>query len=119
MPRRRGREFEDIVKVGIEFMQQDKSQEDRESMPEKACGKCKHFADAGIGGAGRCAVLKDGTNIFVDPPVLVTTGNVSIMTMFNMDASWCERFDQMEIMDTDISQSHDPKYSRHQRQMQK
>ena len=31
MPRRRGREFEDIVKVGIEFMQQDKSQEDRES----------------------------------------------------------------------------------------
>ena len=119
MPRKRGQEFKDVIEAGIEFMQQDKSLEDRENMPEKACGKCKNFSDVGIGGAGRCEVLKDGTNIFADPPVLITEGNVSIMTMFNMDGSWCKYFTEMQLMDTDISQSHDPKYSRHQRQMQK
>ena len=72
-----------------------------------------------MSGAGRCNELKAGSDLRAEPPVYVLDGNTAMNTMFNMDASKCDYYNEMEIIDTDISQSNDPMYSRHQRQMQK
>jgi len=94
------------------------SVEEREHMPEKACGKCKHFfASSELGTAGgQCLVLKTGSNIKTDPPKFVTEGELNMQTDVRREAARCKYYEEMELVDTDISEAFDPRYSRHQRQ---
>ena len=97
--------------------QKGKSADEKDTVPEKACTKCKHFIESGASekGDGNCGVLRDGSDILADPPKLVTEGEVSYFTYFNVDASKCKYYDQMEFIDHDISECADPRYTRGQR----
>ncbi|MBE0416028.1 MAG: hypothetical protein IBX36_05785, partial [Dehalococcoidia bacterium] len=66
-----------------------KSVEEREAIPEKACGKCKKFGPKhwAQDGTGWCGVLKGGSNLKSRPPVFVTEGESAYLTLWNMDAS--------------------------------
>ncbi|MBE0416052.1 MAG: hypothetical protein IBX36_05910 [Dehalococcoidia bacterium] len=98
-----------------------KSVEERERVPEKACGKCKRFFSSTSrgGSGGSCDILKVGSNITKDPPLFVTEGEANYWPDFKMDASRCKYYDEMEFIETDISQAHDPRFSRPFRQMGK
>jgi hypothetical protein len=94
-----------------------KSTDEKDAIPEKACTKCRHFIESGASekGSGNCGVLRDGSDILVDPPKSVTEGEVSYFTYYNVDASRCTYYDQMEFVDHDISECADPRYTRGQR----
>ncbi|QCQ22291.1 hypothetical protein FDQ92_09040 [Desulfoglaeba alkanexedens ALDC] len=113
---RRG-QWEEMRK-GLTGEQSKKGFEEREKLPEKACGKCKHFSENAWASDGRgfCAVLKVGSNLAADPPVCVLEGDAGMMTMFNMDASRCPYYDQLEFIDTDATECADPQFRRAQRQ---
>ena len=118
MPRRTS-EWEESKNSLLSMQEQAKTMEEREYLPEKPCGKCKNLSASGIGsGSGRCLILKTGSNITSDPPVFVMEGEVSLMTEVRMDASKCTYYEEMELIDNDIAQAYDPRYSRHMRQMQ-
>lgn len=103
---RKKSEWDSIREGMLGASENERSVEERENVPEKACGKCNHYFQAGLGTtSGMCNMLKQG-----DTPVPVG---------FNQDAKDCASYDEMKIIDTDISHSLDPKVSRHQRQMQK
>ncbi|MFW6125883.1 MAG: hypothetical protein ACOC58_02135 [Chloroflexota bacterium] len=97
------------------------SVEEREQWPDKACGKCKHFfASSVLGSAGgQCLVLKTGSSIKTDPPKFVTEGEANMQTDVRADASKCLYYEEMDLVDTDIAEAFDPRYSRHQRQIMK
>jgi hypothetical protein len=116
MPRRKS-EW-DQLKQGLLGMQElGKTVEEREYIPEKSCGKCKNFfASPGLT-AGHCLTLKIGSDIAANPPVFVLDGEVALMSNIRMDASPCQYYEEMELIDTDIGEAFDPRYSRHQRQM--
>ena len=118
MPRKKG-EWEEARAAFLGIQGKERSVEEREHMPAKACGKCKHFYLASILGVtgGDCLKLKTGSNISVDPPVFVLEGDTNLQTEIRMDAGRCSYFEQMEIVDKDISEAFDPRYSRYQRQM--
>ena len=98
-----------------------KGVEERETVPDKACGKCKNFYEQTYASDGRgfCNILKIGSNIKAESPVFVLEGEVNLMCMFNMDASKCKHYDLMELIDTDGYECSDPKFRRSQRQMEK
>lgn len=94
-----------------------KSADEKDTVPEKACTKCKHFIESGASekGEGYCGVLRAGSDILADPPKFVTDGDVPYFTYFNMDASKCKYYDEMEFRDHDISECADPRFTRGQR----
>ena len=98
-----------------------KGVEGRETIPDKACGKCKNFSENAYAsdGRGSCRVLKMGSNFLADPPIFVLDGETGLMCMFNMDASRCEYYEMMEFIDTDGTECADPQFRRAQRQMEK
>lgn len=98
-----------------------KTVEERETIPEIACTFCKNFSENAYAsdGRGTCKVLKVGSNILADPPVLVTDGKNGYITYFNRDASKCPHFEKMEFIDKDGNECADPQYRRAQRQMEK
>ncbi|MBW2092328.1 MAG: hypothetical protein JRI34_09440 [Deltaproteobacteria bacterium] len=95
--------------------------EERERMPDVACGKCKNFSENAHehDGRGSCGVLKMGSDILADPPVFVTEGDAGLITYFNWDAAKCPHFSRMSFIDTDIGEVTDPAYQRAHRQMEK
>ncbi len=97
--------------------QMGKGADEKDTIPEKACTKCKNFIESGASekGEGYCGVLRAGSNILSDPPKIVLEGDVSFFTYFNMDASKCTKYDPMEFVDHDISECADPRYTRGQR----
>ena len=118
MPRRKS-EWDQVKQGYLSMQELGKTVEEREHIPEKACGKCKNFfASAGLT-AGQCLVLKMGSHIESDPPVFVVDGEVNLMSDIKMDASKCKYYEEMELIDTDIGEAFDPRYSRHQRQLMK
>ena len=118
MPRRKS-EWDQVKQGYLNMQELGKTVEEREYIPEKACGKCKNFfASAGLT-AGHCLVLKMGSHIESDPPVFVIDSEVNLMSDIKMDASKCKYYEEMEIIDTDIGEAFDPRYSRHQRQLMK
>ena len=120
MPRKRGKEWDVIRDAMLSASEAVRSVEERETVPDKACGKCKNYFQAGLGTtSGMCNTLKDGSVISGDSPVFVTEGEALMAVTFNTDAEKCEYYNEMEMIDTDISQAHDPMVSRHQRQMLK
>lgn len=97
--------------------QMGKSASEKDSIPEKACTKCKHFIESGARekGDGNCGVLRDGSDILADPPKFVIKGDVAYFTYYNVDASKCTYYVPMEFVDHDISECADPRYTRGQR----
>jgi len=95
--------------------------EEREKVPEVACGVCSNFSENAYAsdGRGTCRVLKAGTNISADPAVYVTESDAGLMTFFNTDASRCARFARMQLIDKDGTECADPAFRRAQRQMEK
>ena len=94
-----------------------KSAQEKDAIPEKACTRCTHFIESGASeaGDGNCGILRAGSDILADPPKLVTEGEVSYFTYYNVDASRCAFYEQMEFVDHDISECADPRYTRGQR----
>ncbi|MBI9076223.1 MAG: hypothetical protein JEZ02_12495 [Desulfatibacillum sp.] len=98
-----------------------RTMEERENVPEKACGFCKNFSENAYASDGRgyCKKLKVGSDIKVDPAVYVMEGEASLTVLFNADGSKCQYFVRMELIDTNGNEVNDPSYRRAQRQMEK
>ena len=98
-----------------------KSFEEREKVPDIACGLCKNFSENAYASDGRgvCKTLKTGSDISVDPPRYVMEGDAGLFAFFNTDASKCGHFSRMEFIDKDGTECADPAYRRVQRQMEK
>lgn len=98
-----------------------KTVEERETIPEVACGICKHFSENAYAsdGRGSCKILKLGSNVMTDPPVYVTQGDTGMISFFNADARRCEHFSRMSLIDKDGFECADPAYRRAHRQMEK
>lgn len=98
-----------------------RSVEDREKVPETACGFCKNFSENAYASDGRgfCKKLKVGSDISKPEPVYIEEGQAGLTTLFNTDASKCKYYERMEIIDTDGNEVADPAFRRVQRQMEK
>ena len=98
-----------------------KSVEEREKIPDIACGVCRNFSENAYAsdGRGSCRILKVGSDIKADPPVFNTEGETGLITFFNTEASKCTSFNRMELIDKDGTECADPAYRRMQRQMEK
>jgi len=98
-----------------------KSFEEREKVPDIACGLCKNFSENAYASDGRgvCKMLKTGSDISVDPPRYVMEGDAGQITFFNTEASKCGHFSRMELIDRDGTECADPAFRRVQRQMEK
>lgn len=92
--------------------------EEREKVPDKACGKCSNYSEIPFStdGRGNCMLLRIGSDILSTPPVVVLEGDSSYVTVFNVDASNCPHYTKMEFIDTDTSECADPQFKRSQRQ---
>ncbi|MDI6795830.1 MAG: hypothetical protein QMD09_02745 [Desulfatibacillaceae bacterium] len=94
--------------------------EERETVPDIACGLCKNFAENAYASDGRglCRVLKIGSDISASPVVYVLEGEVGYPAYFTTNAASCTHFERMDFIDTDGSEVADPNYRRVQRQME-
>jgi hypothetical protein len=101
--------------------QMGKNIDEREKMPEKACGVCQNFFENAYNsdGRGSCRILKMGSNFKSNPPVLVTSGEVGLIAYINTDGGNCPHFLKMEIIDHDLGEISDPRYRRVHRIMEK
>jgi len=116
--RKKKGEWEQAKQTFLGISERPKTFEERETVPEKSCGNCKHFsASTWLGTTGgNCDVLKAGSDIAKDPPVFVLEGEANLQSDVMLDASRCKYHEQLEIVDTDIGEAFDHRYSRHQRQ---
>lgn len=98
-----------------------KTVEERESMPEKACGLCKNFSENAkeADGRGICRILKMGSDVTSDPPKMITEGEVGFVTFLNVDGSRCPHFSKMTLIDKDLGETTDPSFRRAHRQFEK
>lgn len=95
--------------------------EEREKVPDLACGLCKNFSENAYASDGRgvCKTLKMGSDISVDPPLCLTEGDTGLITFFNTEATKCGHYSRMEFIDKDGTECADPAFRRAQRQMEK
>lgn len=98
-----------------------KGDRNRESIPEICCGKCQKWSENAYSSEGRgsCSVLKMGSDLTSPQPTYVLEGEAGLISYFNMDASRCNYFTKMEIIDTDGTECSDPQFRRALRQMKK
>jgi len=98
-----------------------RSVEERETVPDRACGVCRNFSENAYAsdGRGSCRVLKSGSDIAAEPPVYVLEGETGLISFFNRDAARCGHFERMTLIDRDGSECADPAFLRWQRQMEK
>ncbi|MDI6741110.1 MAG: hypothetical protein QMD11_00075 [Smithella sp.] len=91
-----------------------------ENVPEKTCGLCKNFLETAAysDGRGSCKVLKEGSDIICDPPVLVMDGKNGYQMRALTDAAKCSSYAKMEFIDHDGTECSDPQYRRTMRQFQ-
>ena len=101
--------------------EQSKSVEEREKIPDIACGVCKNFSENAYGsdGRGSCNILKIGSDISANQPVFVLEGENGFISFFNTNASKCTHFIRQDLIDKDGHECADPAYRRAQRQMEK
>jgi len=97
-----------------------KTIQERETIPETACGICQNFLENAYAsdGRGSCKKLKFGTNFNINPPVFITSGENGYITFFNKNASNCSYFNKMQLIDKDGTECADPEFRRAQRQME-
>lgn len=95
--------------------------EERERVPEKACGVCQKFSENAYAsdGRGTCTILRGGSDIEVSPAIYVMEGDTPLIIQFNTDGAECKHFTKMEMVDKDGSECADPAFRRMQRQMEK
>ncbi|SHJ80169.1 hypothetical protein SAMN02745216_02288 [Desulfatibacillum alkenivorans DSM 16219] len=95
--------------------------EERENVPEKACGFCRNFSENAYASDGRgyCKKLKVGSDIKAVPPVYVMEGEASYTVLFNSDGGKCEHYTRQALIDTSGSEVNDPSYRRAHRQLKK
>ena len=107
--------------IRMESGQMGKTLEEREKMPEKACGFCKNFSENAYSadGRGSCKILKMGSDLNANPPLVITEGETGLITYINMNALKCPHFQKMEMIDTDLGEISDPAYRRSHRIMEK
>ena len=93
--------------------------EEREHMPEIACGVCENFSESGYSSAGQgsCRVLRTGSDLSKTPALIVTEGENGLICFFNTDGAACPHFSRMKFIDTDGSEVSDPAFQRAHRQM--
>ena len=96
-----------------------KSVEERDRVPDKACGKCVHFLETPYeaSGGGNCDLLRFGSDLMKDPPVYKLEGEMPLMTHITMDAAKCTYYELREFIDTDATETSDPRYRRKMREM--
>ncbi len=114
---------DDLAKATTIFGMQAKDvqkESDADKIPEKNCGVCKHSLESAYmsDGRGTCAVLKQGSDITVDPPVFNLEAKNGYMIRLLTDASKCTYFEKMEFIDKDGHECSDPQYRRSMRQLQ-
>jgi len=116
--RKKKGEWEQAKQTFLNISERPKSFEERETVPETSCGNCKNFvASSRLGSSGGiCTVLKSGSDITSDPPTFVLEGEASLQSDVMIDACNCKYHEPLEIVDTDIAEAFDGRYSRHQRQ---
>lgn len=116
--RKKKGEWEQAKQTFLNISERPKSYEERETVPPTSCGNCKNFwASSQLGSSGGvCTVLKAGSDITRDPPVFVLEGEANQQSDVMMDASRCRYHAPLDLVDTDIAEAYDGRYSRHQRQ---
>ena len=98
-----------------------KTVEERERMPQKACGFCRNFSENAkdADGRGTCGILKMGSDLQANPTKLVTEGEIGLITFINTDGATCKYFVKMAFIDKDLGEAADPSFRRAHRQMEK
>ncbi|MDY6916646.1 MAG: hypothetical protein SVP26_01680 [Chloroflexota bacterium] len=91
-----------------------KSVEERDRMPDVACAKCKHFLETpyDLSGVGNCDLLRFGSDISQDPPKFVLEGENAYQTYGMRDAAKCTHYEEQTFIDTDATETADPRYRR-------
>jgi hypothetical protein len=109
----------DSIRMGSGQM--GKTIEEREKMPEKACGFCGNFSENAYNadGRGSCKILKMGSDMNANPPAFITEGETGLIMYINTNALNCPYFHKMELIDTDLGETTDPTYRRSHRIMEK
>lgn len=87
---------------------------------QKICGTCKNYMESSWSsdGRGSCKLLKAGSNIKNSPPVYVLDDKEGYLTKTLSDASACQYYDRMKMIDKDGYECSDPVYRRSMRQFQ-
>jgi len=86
---------------------------------DKVCGTCTHYSESSYErNRGSCRFLKIGSNIASNPPVFVLDGKDGYLTMTLSDASKCNYYEKMKMIDKDGYECSDPQYRRSIRQLQ-
>jgi hypothetical protein len=94
-------------------------QEDTEKIPDKPCGLCRHYMESAYSsdGRGSCKVLRAGSDISRNPPVLVLEGQNGYMLRILSDAALCTYYERNEFIDKDGYECSDPVFRRFIRQL--
>ncbi|MBA4368399.1 MAG: hypothetical protein C0403_12275 [Desulfobacterium sp.] len=87
---------------------------------DKLCGTCKNYSESSFAsdGRGSCKYLKLGSDITGKPPVYITEGKEGYLTKTLADASSCEHYQKMKMIDKDGYECSDPMFRRSMRQFQ-
>ncbi len=87
---------------------------------QKVCGRCEKYSESAYSsdGRGSCSILKLGSNINVSPPIYNMEGKGGYLTKTLADATSCEHYEKMEMIDKDGYECSDPAYRRSIRQLQ-
>lgn len=87
---------------------------------QKVCGTCRNYSESAWSsdGRGSCSCLKLGSDITANPPVFITEGKEGYLTRTLSDASLCEHYVKMKMIDRDGYECSDPVYRRSIRQLQ-
>jgi hypothetical protein len=87
---------------------------------DKLCGTCTNYSESSWSsdGRGSCKYLKLGSDIAGKTPVYVTEGKEGYLTRTLADASLCEHYQKMKMIDKDGYECSDPMFRRSMRQFQ-
>lgn len=102
------------------LMPEKKENSGEKSIGDKICGTCKNYMESSYSsdGRGSCTFLKIGSTITVSPAVYKLDGKEGYMTKTLSDASSCQYFEKMQMIDKDGYECSDPMYRRSIRQLQ-
>jgi len=101
-------------RIGMRVSMEGKSVAERDRMPEKACARCSHFLETpyDLSGVGNCDTLRFGSDITREPPVFVLEGENAYQMHGLNDAARCKYYNEQMFIDTDATETADPRYRR-------
>jgi len=87
---------------------------------DKLCGTCTNYSESSWSsdGRGSCKYLKLGSDITIRPPDYIVEGKDGYLTRTLADASTCEHYEKMKMIDKDGYECSDPTFRRSIRQFQ-